>query len=343
MKTMKHFLMTLFAVGMVSLVSCGEKDNGENSANGGNGGNNNGGGSERVEIRNGVLPGVFSISETKKVRFSMGNLQFSTDGSHDCADGNSQQGTWRFAARQYDCIGEDNQYISDSYSGYIDLFGWATSGYHDASDNVNLYYMPYSTSVEYDEINNSYGYGPWYLDDSRNNLTGNFKNYDWGVFNAISNGGNAPNKWRTLTQDEWFYLLNRRAPAYSASMDSAMFCMATVCNVKGMIIFPDNYVHPADLSDLFDINQYDGQYYRNEIDSETWNTIEKAGAVFLPAAGMRTMNDLNYTGLAGYYWSTDSYSQHGATALRFYDGYTNTNGYVSNRCVGYSVRLVQDI
>ena len=48
----------------------------------------------------GVLPGFFSVSETKKIRFSKGNLQYqaSTD-------------TWRFAENQWDFEGLKNENI----------------------------------------------------------------------------------------------------------------------------------------------------------------------------------------------------------------------------------------
>ena len=35
-------------------------------------------------------------------------------------------------------------------------------------------------------------------------------NYDWGVNNAISNGGNEAGLWRTLTIEEWKYLMESR-------------------------------------------------------------------------------------------------------------------------------------
>ena len=56
----------------------------------------------------------FSVSPSKKVKFSQGNLQYqaSTD-------------TWRFAEHQYDYVGNANN-ISSTYSGWIDLFGWGT-------------------------------------------------------------------------------------------------------------------------------------------------------------------------------------------------------------------------
>ena len=60
-------------------------------------------------------PAEFSVGESKKVYFAHGNLQYQA----------STQ-TWRFAENQYDTIGGANSNISDSYSGWIDLFGWGT-------------------------------------------------------------------------------------------------------------------------------------------------------------------------------------------------------------------------
>lgn len=63
----------------------------------------------------GALNGVFSISPTKKVRFSKGNLQYQ-----------ASTNKWRFADNQYNIIGYDNSNISSSYNDWIDLFGWGT-------------------------------------------------------------------------------------------------------------------------------------------------------------------------------------------------------------------------
>ena len=52
---------------------------------------------------------AFSVSATKKVRFSPGNLQYQASTK-----------TWRFAEHQYDYIGDANRNISPTYSGWID-------------------------------------------------------------------------------------------------------------------------------------------------------------------------------------------------------------------------------
>ena len=59
----------------------------------------------------------FSTSATSAIQFANGNVQY-----------HCTQHKWRFAEHQYDYIGADNANISDSYNGWIDLFGYGTSG-----------------------------------------------------------------------------------------------------------------------------------------------------------------------------------------------------------------------
>lgn len=61
----------------------------------------------------GVLNGEFSVSQSKKVRFSKGNLQ--------CNVTDPDNPTWQFAANQYDYLGSSN-----NINGVMDLFGWGT-------------------------------------------------------------------------------------------------------------------------------------------------------------------------------------------------------------------------
>ena len=107
---MKSKWFTLGLCLLLSLFTGCNKDN-ENEG-GGNGGNN--------QPTEGRLKGLFSVGNGKTVRFSQGNLQYqaSTD-------------TWRFAEHQYDCIGNTNSNISLFYQGWVDLFGYGTSGYND--------------------------------------------------------------------------------------------------------------------------------------------------------------------------------------------------------------------
>lgn len=59
----------------------------------------------------------FSTSATTKIDFAQANIQY-----------HCTQHIWRFAQKQYDFIGSANANISDSYDGWIDFFGYGTSG-----------------------------------------------------------------------------------------------------------------------------------------------------------------------------------------------------------------------
>jgi len=67
----------------------------------------------------------FSVSATKTVTFSPGNLQY-----------HPANNEWRFAPSQLDYIGEDNANISATYKGWIDLLGWGT-GNNPANNSTN--------------------------------------------------------------------------------------------------------------------------------------------------------------------------------------------------------------
>ena len=93
---------------------------------------------------------AFSVAVGTFVYFSPGNLQWSAKNggsyatTHNVAGGGTAAGTWRFAPNHWDIIGADNSNISSSYSGWIDLFGWGTSGY-----NNKYPYMTSTTNTDY--------------------------------------------------------------------------------------------------------------------------------------------------------------------------------------------------
>jgi len=239
----------------------------------------------------GALSGKFTINGSGgKVRFSQGNLKYSN-------------GTWSFHTNQYDrCFtseGDVTSYYDDL--GTIDLFGWGTSGYPHGANASD----PYSTSTNNMDY---YAYGS----ATANLYDGNGK-ADWG-YNAISNGGNAVNQWRTLTTAEWVYLFNNHTKGWS-----------TVNGVNGYVIRPDG-VSTAVAS----------SYTASE-----WATQEADGSVFLPAAGYRNATWLYDVGSVGYYWSS-SYSTYYFVYYEFFDSKGVYRGDSGTRYVGYSVRLVRD-
>lgn len=249
----------------------------------------------------GALSGVFTVSSNRQVRFSKGNLQWSATGggstptTHAVAGGGTSVGTWRFAPNQWDIIGADNRNIDSAYSGWIDLFGWGTSGYHNPDDTRNKHYQPYSDSFI------GGGYGPsGYRSYWDSNLVGTSANYDWGVYNAISNGGNIPDMWRSLTAPEMDTLLN-----YRNTTSGIRFAYATVNGISGIIIVPDDW-NPS-IYTLDSANYLCVAYTNNLISLSDWSLLENAGCVFLPAAGNREFKTVTLVNQDGFYWHS-SYS-----------------------------------
>jgi len=232
-------------------------------------------------IVEGAIKELFSVSGSKKVYFSKGNLQYHTAAK-----------TWRFAEKQYDFLG----YSNSSEGGWIDLFGWGTG---DNPTNVSDKAKHYSSFV------------------------------DWGKY-GISNGGDMPGLWYTLSKDECEYLLNERKTLWDIR-----FAKATVNNVKGLILVPDNWNHfhfnkPNEMKAGFD---------SNVINDVLWETLENNGAVFLPAAGGRNGLTVYSAGSFGYYWSATSFDKQNAYFIYFGESVLHPAG--KGGChYGQAVRLV---
>ena len=245
-------------------------------------------------VPDGALPGLFSVSATKQVHFSQGNLQYQ-----------ASTNTWRFAEHQYDYVGSDNRSISSTYSGWIDLFGWGTGSNPTLSSS---YPEDYGTFV------------------------------DWGS-NAIINGGNTTNLWRTLTSAEWEYLLNTR-PGASSKLGSG-----NINGVGGLIILPDSWTLPSECSfasGFAIINPYHyPDWKHNSYTLAQWAQMEAAGAVFLPAAGRRKGTDFDNVGFHGYYWSSTPYSKNDAYHM-YFSSYNLIASINCSRSYGYPIRPVLD-
>ena len=231
----------------------GEDDGGDDSGGDDDGDDGGDDGGDPVGAPEGAINGLFSVSSTEKVYFSKGNLQYK-----------ASTNTWRFADYQFDWLGTANQNISATNDWWIDLFGWGTSN-HNAGSNC---YQPWSTSM----VSSDYFiYGTPIA-----NLLGSS---DWG-YNPIINGGGQPNQWRTLTKDEWYYVLYSRT-----TVSGVRYVKAIVRGATGVVLLPDDF--NTSFYSLQNTDQPDADYSNNTIDYQTWSTMEQQGAVFLPCAGFR--------------------------------------------------------
>lgn len=210
----------------------------------------------------GALQGRFSVSSTKQVRFSPGNLIY-------------QEGTdsWQFDETQV-----------NRYSTWYN-YG---SGYYPGNGRYNGYFG----EVGYN------GEVPPFV--------------DWGM-NAIANGGNEPNAWRTLSKDEWNYLFYTRADA------SDKYGIAEINGDCGLVLLPDNWTLPEGLqftpgwpeTGQFSVvgSQSWRLFHPQRYTMSQWSEMEANGAVYLPE---------------GSYWSStadDSY------VYELYFSFITTGGY----------------
>ena len=244
-----------------------------------------------------------------QVYFSKGNLQYI---------GSAATPYWKFAENQWDYLGNNGQ-GSSSQTADRDLFGWGTSGYNHGA----AAYQPWAISTS--NINyRAYG-------SSSANLYDQTGRADWG-YNAIANGGNHENSgWRTLTINEWDYILNSRDNAVS------MKGYGTVNSVNGMILLPDDWTLPEGLN----FTTGEGGWY-NIYSGEQWAQMESNGAVFLPAGGYRHQTSFHYVGTGGrYYSSSRGNGDDSVYRVTFTDGAPTAGyGYSSGPHYGVSVRLV---
>ena len=296
---------SFLAMCIMAMIFAGCEPNEPNSSNEQVGENSNSSNEQAGENSNGVV--AFSVSATKKVTFSLGNLQY----THTTK-------TWSFASAQYEVLGTDNvtggrvtsNEFGDSKSGTaladkIDLFGWSTS-----ATNFGV-----STSTSY------------------SNYSGSF--VDWGT-NKI--GNDAPNTWRTLTYEEWKYLLIKRNNA------SSLCGVAQVNGVNGLILLPDNWTCPSVVTFKSGFHNSNGvDYYAayQTFTKEQWSKMEAAGAIFLPAASYRYDTDVYDMQGCGNYWSATMRDSDYVYYLLFRSREATMFSFSSD--CGYSVRLVKDL
>ena len=254
----------------------------------------------------GALNGLFSVNENgKQVQFAKGNLQYQ-----------ASTRTMRFAANQWDILGEANAKIAPNNADWIDLFGWGTG---KEPTKATVAYTDYSVF------------------------------YNWGM-RPISNGGNKPNTWAVLSRNEWVHIFCNRPNAKN------LLGAGTVNGVKGIILLPDNWTTPPGvtfnagetkgllLKGTYYKNANGNNFEHNIYSADLWKKMEAAGAVFLPAAGFRMEKDVRKAGDGGNYWTSDialneNVDEGEAKNLDFDKGYVGMG--ISGRDMGFAVRLVQ--
>lgn len=259
-----------------------------------------------INATEGALSGKFSVSASKQVHFSKGNLQYDTVNA-----------VWSFAANQYDIIGNAN--MNGSQLGeVIDLFGFGTG------DAPTKYTYNDEDYAEFHE----WGANPISNGGNAADLWRTLTKDEWAYLfrsrtNAASLIGYALIGGRhglVLLPDNW------------ALPEGASFYSITE---KGLA-WDDNWGSGAYL------DENGGHLEDNDYTTEQWTQLETAGAVFLPLAGFR-MYQGNTTKLEqineiGFYRSSTA----GNYVVVFQDEAIFPPVDDASISWGGSVRLVQD-
>lgn len=265
------------------------------------------------------IHGKFSISELGfQICFAKGNLKY-TQGPQSWT---VENGTWGFFDHQYDCDPFTDQKY-DKY--YVSLFNWG-------------YYSRFSFVPHMEYYHNSHQYYPGHKFAD---------NEDWGC--KIGDG----KTWRTLTKDEWVYLLN--LDGNSGRKDQKRFALCKFDGYCGLLIFPDgwDFWKPA----------YGEEPTYNGLDFEKCGSksytqdqiisMGNDGVVFLPGAGARHGTNVADRGI-GIYWTstcgptTDNGTVFWAELLLFKEKENDSSKPaivhgIGFRKDGFSVRLAADL
>ncbi len=207
--------------------------------------------------QNGELPGRFQVNAAGDVvLFAQGNLVY-----------NSTSDEWSFASHQFDVIGEANLVSgSTELANRIDLFGWSGDGNMASNFGVT---NTASTSA----------------------YAGEFVN--WGD-NPITTDGNKAYAWRTLSSDEWTYILTNHEQ-YAT----------TINGVKGIALIPkQTTLTKEEKKDTYTASE--------------WQPIEAKGVVFLPLTGFRAANSTSVSQVndVAYYWTSTKSGTTSAMIMR---------------------------
>ena len=260
----------------------------------------------------------FTVSATKKVKFSPGNLQYQ-----------ASTNTWRFASHQWDLVdlgmvvenGEvcKNSLASETYKGWFDTFGFGNTGIHYRTGKH--YYQPWLRGHSSDIVEETNGsqqtYESYYYGPGSEPLSQ--ADWDWGIANDIYWGTDLipAETYHMISRTEMNYLMGYTGPStpgglrytneayrfmhatlpggptrtltitFTAEDDASYAVAYTVeqpgMSVNGAILFPDGFYanHSALASAYGSAMNPTNSSARRTVTN--WSALEAVGCVFLPA------------------------------------------------------------
>ena len=262
-----------------------------------------------------ILSGVFTVGtdgsgKARKARFSGGNLWY--DGSTTTTGDR-----WGFESEQYQSSPSSN---GDRDSTHVSHFMWCS-----AADNA--------IALKY----------------TSDSATTFFAASGFTVYGNSS--------WYTPGHVELMSLLFRRSASTVCGVANARWFKGRINTegstyVNGLFLIPDVFTWPETVTTIPEnnINETTAGYYAVSFTIDEFKTLEQAGIVFLPAAGVRDGSAgstfVTNVNTEGYYWIanilTDPYSEQFSFSGSFI--YPNTQSTApKERYMAQSVRLLIDV
>ena len=211
----------------------------------------------------------FSVSDSKKVAFSRGNLQYT-----------KSTNKWEFANEQWETIGSANV-SNDTLADKIDLFGWSANtttpwGISTSQDATNDYqgtFVDWGKNIGDGNTWRTLSIDEWlYLFTSRTNAATLF---GLGSVNGVKGLILLPDNWTCPTGITF-----------------------TPSTQKGLTYDATNSKYT---------NSNENNYSHNTYTLAEWRQLEQTGAVFLPVTGYHLGTSI-YVLTAGAYWSSSTMS-----------------------------------
>lgn len=154
--------------------------------------------------------------------------------------------------------------------------------------------------------------------------------------------------WYTLSGAEWKYLLETRRASTVAGTADARYLRVRIGTHFGVVIFPDTYTHPVSVQAIPTGRINVANASAIDLRYEEWEDMERAGAVFLPAAGLfqdATRHIYFYHNSIATSWSRDQQLFFfRIAALNASDVYDNYESPHAEAATYYApIRLVKDM
>ncbi len=270
----------------------------------------------------------------------------------------------------------NNLLMHKKYEGWVDLFSWGTSGHgRKVGDEYAIYFYPYELNgTNFNGNYNNYGYGPSYdeghgagaTNNDIDTTSGTNRWFDWGYGNVIREYSNCvyddnnihflyakdstmyrPGIWRTLTLEEWKYLLISRIVDWKDSAFTYVrlqYGKNESDTITGMLLYPDDFSFAeVGLAPL----PFGNNYKISVLDAYMFSVLEEAGCVFLPNTFRFYMVDgserLTFDETVTGYWTTTAANGKQAFGIKTDMSSSNLQHEVkTNRKNCHCVRLVQD-